>query len=344
MNKIEDLKKIKNLLEEGLISKEEFESLKSDIIGENFLSPNDIERENISSINPTLDLHSNIKTCPNCKISLPIYTKKCSHCGYSFASGIIKDININNTIDEIENSDFPDKHNHLIFKILTIIVLFIGGICFFLNKGNNINTVQNETENIAIDSTYNDSYEKNDTESVDSTTIYKSNDTTQSENNSNSETIEGYAFRDYSSKYNIPTEKSSINYSSNPIAKSYKTLITDAYNSGKIDFAGYYITVMISQSMGMMVGVIVDTRDGNVYDFPNFNNDISYESYCEIVDKEFDSRYNGKRLINYSNSNLLVARGCTNESLTYVFYSYDENKKEFLKIKNLETPILEACD
>ncbi|MEN9908937.1 MAG: hypothetical protein RLZZ540_2086 [Bacteroidota bacterium] len=152
MNKIDDLKKIKKLFDEGLISQREFESLKSEIIGDECLKSDTIEKT-VTSPNKTLhNVNENKKECPNCKISLPIYTKKCGSCNYSFASGIIEDGNINNTIDEIENSDVRDKRNHLIIKSLAIIVLIIGCICFFLNKGNNINTVQNETENIAIDS------------------------------------------------------------------------------------------------------------------------------------------------------------------------------------------------
>jgi hypothetical protein len=150
-NKIDELIKIKKLLDEKLISQEEFESLKSEIIGDDDLSSNEIKEKNIPPINTTLDLHSNKKECPNCKISLPIYTKKCNSCNYFFASEIIEDKNINNTIDGIESSDVPDKPNHLVL-ILAIIGLIFACSWFFLHKGNKINTLPIETEIVAIDS------------------------------------------------------------------------------------------------------------------------------------------------------------------------------------------------
>lgn len=187
MNKIDDLKKIKKLFDEGLISQREFESLKSEIIGDESLKSDTIEKT-ITSPNKTVhNVHENKKECPNCKISLPIYTKKCGSCNYSFTSGIIEDgnnnnNNNNNTIDEIENSDVRYKRNHLIFKSLVIIVLIIGCISFFLHKGNNTNIVQNETENIAIDSS---KYDIN----KDSLSINASNNSVPKDSTENNDSV-----------------------------------------------------------------------------------------------------------------------------------------------------------
>jgi len=180
MSKFESLKKIISLLDEKLISEEEFRKLKSDIF--------QVDELNFDTIKTIPNLHSNKKECPNCKISLAIYTKKCSNCNYSFASDIIEDGYINNTIDKIENSDVRDKRNHLIFKILLIIVLIIGCSWFFLHKGNNTITVPNETKNIAIDSS---NYNINE----DSLSINTSNnsipkDSTENNNSISDENLE----------------------------------------------------------------------------------------------------------------------------------------------------------
>jgi Tfp pilus assembly protein PilO len=167
-NKIDELIKIKKLLDEKLISQIEFESLKSDIIGEKALSTNDIKGENISSINPILDLHSNKKTCPNCKISLPIYTKKCGSCGYEFISNKIVEQNISSEIsktnDKIEESKNEvlnelehynvEKQNskRIYYMFFGIILILLFAIWFYNDSKNKINLSQNMKDKMLQDS------------------------------------------------------------------------------------------------------------------------------------------------------------------------------------------------
>ncbi|RZJ55994.1 MAG: hypothetical protein EOO44_01210 [Flavobacterium sp.] len=155
MSKFESLKKIISLLDENLISEEGFQKLKSDIFQGDEL--------NIDTIKTIPNLHSNKKECPNCKITLAIYTRKCSNCNHSFTSSVIEeDENITNKIDNIKDSDVNHlilkdsilkKPKYLLFKITAIIIVTIGCILMlFLNKETKNNSLYNETENVAIDS------------------------------------------------------------------------------------------------------------------------------------------------------------------------------------------------
>lgn len=212
-------------------------------------------------------------------------------------------------------------------------LLFIAGIWFYNHNKNKHN--EEPINAISIDTTVTVVDTISNVIPVDTSSV-------SVEENENIQSVEGYSFEDYKTLKSEKSEKALINYSSNKWAKVYKTLITDAYNSGAIDFAGYYITVLTSQSMGQMIGVIVDTRDGKVYDLPIF--DVSYNVYCVDATNEFESKYNGKSLIYYSYSTLLVARGSDNKFLTYEFYSFDEEKKEFVKIDEFENPLSKPCE
>lgn len=86
--------------------------------------------------------------------------------------------------------------------------------------------------------------------------------------NVNAQTIEGYSFEKYEAEGQYITKKAEINYQSNPIAKIFRTRITEGYNSGKTDFAGNYITIIWGCGTGCIDGVMVDIRDGKVYNLP----------------------------------------------------------------------------
>ena len=346
MSKIEEIQKIKNLLDEGLISLEEFDRLKIGIIDNK--SENKSFQSNIDEIRKEIDEKKEIlkerleeKKCPNCNNIIYSKDLSCNSCGVSNERQKPKEEKTDISKEFIEENKSAIEtffiKNHITSKDKTygiiIIVVLIGFLLFNFIPFNNHS---NETEA--------PSEEALQTPIVDTISNVISVDTpsVSVEENENFQTVEGYSFGNYRTKKSETVEKSIIDYASNPLAKVYKTLITNAYNSGEIDFAGYYITVLTSQSMGEMSGVIVDTRDGKVYDLPIFN--ISYQAVCDETTTEFESKYNAERLIHYSNSNLLVARGCDNNSLTYEFFSYDEDKKEFVIIKNLETPLSKPCE
>lgn len=346
MSKIEEIKKIKILLDEGLISIEEFDKLKIGIIdnqseNRSFQSNIDVVRKEIDVKKEILKERFEDKKCPNCNKTIYSKDLSCKSCEVSNETpkAVEEKTEISKEFIEEDKSvieNFFIKNNitskNKTFGIIIIVVL-IGFLIFnfiaFNSHSKALEAPPEEPTQMPIVDTISNVI------SVDTTSV-------SVEENENFQTVEGYSFGNYRTKKSETVEKSLIDYASNPWAKVYKTLITNAYNSEEIDFAGYYITILTSQSMGEMSGVIVDTRDGKVYNLPVFN--ISYQLVCDETSKEFESKYNAERLIHYSNSNLLVARGCTVDSLTYEFFSYDEDKKEFVIIKNLETPLSKPCE
>ncbi|MEO8240332.1 MAG: lysozyme inhibitor LprI family protein [Flavobacterium sp.] len=160
MDKLESLKKIKIFLDEGLISEEEFQKLKSDITQVKELNSDTIEKRAVSTIKTIPNLHSNKKECPNCKILLPIYTKKCSTCNYNFISD--SSLEINNTFKEVQQfidlnesqkniaDNQKSNKSYYIFFGTIIILIFVG---WYYNdfKNKNISN-QNEIDRIQQDS------------------------------------------------------------------------------------------------------------------------------------------------------------------------------------------------
>ena len=126
-------------------------------------------------------------------------------------------------------------------------------------------------------------------------------------------------FEDFKTEFKNVTEKASIDYDSNPNAKRYKTVITESYNEGKINFAGYYITSGWGCGQGCWNGVIIDTRDGKVYDIP--------------TGSPFETKKESSLLIS-SSWGFLVG----NETdIEYNYFNWNEVEKKFKFIKSLTT-------
>lgn len=109
MGKIEDLQKIKKLLDEGLVTQKEFDNLKIDIIGKP--DSND-SNNNIESINNNIDnvkekFNTDKKECPNCKSIVLIKSIKCSYCNYDFI--LKRNPVVNNFKDGSPESNFEIK-------------------------------------------------------------------------------------------------------------------------------------------------------------------------------------------------------------------------------------------
>ncbi|MFP3637003.1 hypothetical protein, partial [Bacillus sp. SIMBA_033] len=64
------------------------------------------------------------------------------------------------------------------------------------------------------------------------------------------------------------TKRATLDFSSNESAKYFKTRITEAYASNRIDFASYYISVIFGCGASCIAGFIMDVRDGKIYDLP----------------------------------------------------------------------------
>jgi hypothetical protein len=86
--------------------------------------------------------------------------------------------------------------------------------------------------------------------------------------------------------------KAKINYNSNKIAREYRTMVTQGYASGnEPDFAGYYKIARWSCGMPCQKFVLIDMRDGKVYEGPYTENSFNAiaESRLCIVNPPPDS-------------------------------------------------------
>lgn len=72
-----------------------------------------------------------------------------------------------------------------------------------------------------------------------------------------------------------------LDYESNRRAKRFETVITSAYEDHEIDFGGYYVFTRWGCGSSCQQSVLVDLRDGHVYDGPPAS--LGYEY-------QFDSR------------------------------------------------------
>lgn len=73
------------------------------------------------------------------------------------------------------------------------------------------------------------------------------------------------SFDDYKVEEMYDGEIAPINYSSNPIAREYKTLITEMYRRDSLNFAGHYCFISWMCGCPCHGSAIVDLKDGKVY-------------------------------------------------------------------------------
>lgn len=155
----------------------------------------------------------------------------------------------------------------------------------------------------------------------------------------NAQNIEGYSFEDYGAKKYVLDKKAKIDYQSNPTAKKFRTKITQAYTYGQIDFAGCYITAIWGCGTSCVNGVIIDTRDGKVYDLP-LNSETAHDICFLSHEQDF-------RLVRYKSfSRLLVTQTCletnvegsedSQQTYGYFIYVWNESEKRFDWINKIE--------
>lgn len=163
-------------------------------------------------------------------------------------------------------------------------------------------------------------------------------------NNSYGQAVEGYFFDNYKIAVNTIDKKAELNYSSNPIAKTFKTRITEGYRSGKIDFAGHFITILWGCGTSCISGVMVDVRDGNIYDLPI--DEFTAYIGCYQNDEDLDNER-----INYlPNSKLLITMSCSQTEIenspnlkqekTYYINIWDDIKKKFVSKKQIKRTVV----
>ena len=140
-----------------------------------------------------------------------------------------------------------------------------------------------------------------------------------------SQTVEGYKYEKYPVKTVFTGKKAAVNYNSSPTAKSFRTQIKNQYKEGKIDFAGYYVTITWGCGTGCTMGAMVDVRDGKVYDLPDC--EINSDNYCE--GKVYKRGKTTSRMYVTSSCGFGDSR---QEKPTYVVFLWDEGKKKFLQL------------
>ncbi len=150
----------------------------------------------------------------------------------------------------------------------------------------------------------------------------------------NAQTIEGYSFEKYKIEKHSISKKAKLNFQSNPEAKYFRTRITEGYKSGKIDFGGYYVTIIWGCGTSCINGVMVDVRDGKVHDLP-----LGEEFYYAGC---FSNNGNEQEddLLNYTKySRLFISAVCSESEIEntnnikqeklYFINVWNEQKKKF---------------
>lgn len=155
---------------------------------------------------------------------------------------------------------------------------------------------------------------KENTEKPDATSSEKSEikDTTK-------EVKSEITFEDYKTEFKESSEKAKIDFKSNETAKGYETAISESYKDGKVNFAGNYIITTWGCGTSCISGVMIDVRDGKVYDLPHGEMDGIGNSYSS--DK----------------SSTLLVTGLYWQETIEDYWNWNESKKEFVHIKTVES-------
>lgn len=144
--------------------------------------------------------------------------------------------------------------------------------------------------------------------------IYKKVDST-SINANRVSLSENLSFEYFPADYdnNIHIEKKMpVDLSSNDLASKFKTQITNQYDTTDINFAAHYVAITWGcGSNGCQQGVMVDARDGKIYNLPTF------KDYSDI----------GNELIIFKESILMKT--------SFGYWLWNEQSKEFVFYSSL---------
>ncbi len=124
--------------------------------------------------------------------------------------------------------------------------------------------------------------------------------------------------------------KADIDFSSNPLANQYKTVITEKYNTLEVNFASYYVLITWGCGSGCVTGALVDIRDGKVYSTPE--------------DKDWGG--NGTYIESKKESEILETVAITPASKdeiekTIKYWEWNENSKSFTFLEQKSTLVKE---
>lgn len=127
MNKLDELLKIKELLDLGIITESDFKRKKAELL-------NDSNAGNVNSdFKKDIIIGENEKECPNCKYIIEKESETCNFCDYDFINNKTEDKNIN-TIGKNNNLK---KYVPVFFVI--IIFIFLGTWFFTENNSKIVN-------------------------------------------------------------------------------------------------------------------------------------------------------------------------------------------------------------
>lgn len=129
-----------------------------------------------------------------------------------------------------------------------------------------------------------------------------------------------YAFSDFKCKPSNLEIKSKIDLKSNENGSSFKTAISRQYDIEPINFGAYYIVATWRCGTGCLSGVIVDTRDGKIYDLPS-------NEFWEGIGNNVDHKANSYLLI--TSAIQLVQDEKGNLIDLHHYWKWNEQQKQF---------------
>ena len=154
--------------------------------------------------------------------------------------------------------------------------------------------------------------------------------------------VEGYSFEDYPVGISKSKVKHKLDLKSYPYAKYHREELIEGYREGKIDFAGFYVTILGSCGSGCLGISIVDTRDGKIYDVPS-GEEKAYV-YCMNDLPTYD--FPDERAMYVADSRLFITTHCTEDKIaepnryqetkTFFVNVWDEKRKKFKLIDTVK--------
>lgn len=153
------------------------------------------------------------------------------------------------------------------------------------------------------------------------------------------QTIQGYAFTQYPAQL-LTTRKAPLQLASSPLGTTYRTAIRQQYATGRINFAGHYITTLWGAGTGQTLGAMVDVGTGKIYELPlsedNSNRGVYHDGNHNIFYQP-----TSKLFVCYASA----ANPASEQQvkLTYYFYKWDEANRRFqlLATKKVTTALID---
>ena len=90
-------------------------------------------------------------------------------------------------------------------------------------------------------------------------------------------------FADFPTRVDSLKSSARVDYSSNPTAHMYRTVLTQTYKREGINFAGHYCFTSWGCGSPCQECAIIDTRTGKVYDGPSAGNGYGYQKDSRML-------------------------------------------------------------